>query len=313
MNKAEIIRLIQTLKSPDNYSWEIYVFNIDKRLTGSPYKISKLNFRGQDRVLKYGQHLVECIEKYQINDEVPEIQDYCGENPKVSCDKLDLNREIIKTEWDYFHDSLISAVVDSSEVLKVKGYIVCATPKKQDLEKFIFVKKANPIVQGDKKKSESFKMGDDDTLDSFNEKIFRFYLNTDFFIVDNTLYTFNLSFQEIFKIEKTLKKLKDKTIEKIMEKSYFNKENEFLVTNIGSKTTPKMYLNFDIERLNGLDDIEKRKNVAKNLKLKLNQDGQFEFKNSDEIKTIVRYLNNRIIKEEGTENVFELSGHITKR
>ncbi|MGL5983234.1 MAG: hypothetical protein ACRCZR_07895 [Cetobacterium sp.] len=312
MNKLEILSTMQNLKLEDNYSWEIYLFNIDKRLTGSPYKISKLNFKGQNNVLNYGKHLVECIEKYQFNDEIIEIQNYCVENPKISCDKLDLNDEIIKTEWNYLNDCLNSAVVDSKDNLKVKGYIVCAKPKKENLKKFIFVKKANPIVQGDKKKSKSFKMGDDDTLDSFNEKIFRFYLNTDFFIVDSTLYTFNHSFQEIFKMEKTFQKIKDKTIEKIMEKSYFKTTNEFLTTNL-KNITSKMYFNFDIEKLNRLDDPKNRKNIAKILDLKLNQNEEFEFKNIDEIKDLIKYLSNRIITEEGTKNTYVVSGHITKK
>lgn len=312
MNKEEIKQLLQNLKIENKYSWELYLFNIDNRVVGSPYQINKLNFTSQDDILKYGQNLVNCIEKYQL-DTISEVECYCGENPKISCDKLNLENEVIKKYWDFFYDSLNSAVVDSSEGVRVKGYVMCAEPKIPGLKKFIFVKKANPIVKGEKKKSKTFRMNESETLDSFNDKIFKFYLNVDFFILDNNLYTFNLSFQEIFKIEKTLKKFKNNAIEHIIEKKYFDNKNDFFSKNIASNIPSQMFLNFDIKRLTGLDNLDNRNRVAENLNLDIDSSGNLKFGSIDDIKVLIKYLNNRIIKEEITEHIFEVSGNVKKR
>lgn len=312
MNKTQLKEILQNLKIRENYSWELYLFNIDNRATGSPYKITKINFKNSEDILTYGQNLVSCVEEFQL-DKVSEIEEYCGENPKISCDQLDLEKEIINEYWRFFENSLDNAVVNSSENIRVKGYVICAKPKLEGLKKFIFVKKANPIVQGDRGKSKTFKMNDDETLNSFNDKIFKFYLSIDFFIVDNNLYTFNLSFQEIFKIEKTLKILKNNAIEEILKKTYFNNENNKFREELNKKISSQMYSNFNVDKLIELDDIKMRKNVAQTLKITLNEHGIFEFENLDKIKSLIKYFNNRIIQEKRTSKVYEVSGNIKER
>lgn len=98
MNKLEIKRELDNMKIDSNYSWELYLFNIDKRLTGSPYKITKVNFKDSNDILNYGKNLIECMEKYQL-DKSLEIEEYCGENPKIFYDKLYVNNELINKQW----------------------------------------------------------------------------------------------------------------------------------------------------------------------------------------------------------------------
>lgn len=60
-----------------------------------------------------------------------------------------------------------------------------------------------------------------------------------------------------------------------------------------------MYLNLNEDRLNGLDNMEMRQNIAENLGLEIRED-KFNFNNLEQIKNFIKYLSNRIIQEEGT-------------
>lgn len=162
----------------------------------------------------------------------------------------------------YFKESLMGAVVDSTEKIKVKGYIIYTKLKVSDLKDIILVKKANPIVKGEKKKSKTFKVTEDETLDKFNDKIFKLYLSVDFFIFNGILYTFNLSFQEIFNIEKTLKNLKENAIKEILSKEYFDNNRNKFRNNLQSNIPLQMYMNFDIEKIIVLDRLDVRKDIA---------------------------------------------------
>lgn len=303
MTKNEIEEIFNKVKN--NYSWELYFFTIDKRKSGSPYKITKINFRRADNILDLGEKVVETVKKYQL-EKIEEIQKYCGENPKITCDILSLEDDIINEYWNYFNTALNEAVVDSNEDIKIKGYVICARPKNSSVKKILFIKKANPVVKGNKRSSKAFKMEENEGLDSFNDKIYRFYLTVDFFVIENNLYTFNLSFQEMFKIEKTLNKIKEEAISKILEKDFIKESNRGDFLTISSQT----YSGFNEEKLEEISDLTKRKKLAEILELNLSEDGTFIFENIGKIKTFIKYLNNKIIKEEGTERVLEISGSI---
>ncbi len=302
MTKTEIKEIFDNI--PNNYTWKLYLFGKDSRSSGSPYKITKVNFKNPDEILNFGETLVECIKKYQL-DKVSEIEDYCGENPKITCDLLDLNNEVILKNWNYFKASLDNPVINSTEKVKIKGYVISATPKIEGVRKILFIKKANPIIKGDKTKSKTFKIDEDNSLNNFNDKIYRFYLTVDFFVIDNILYTFNLNFEEIFVLEKTLSNLKNQAIETIFSKNYLSNENKEKFQSLPSK----MYLNLNEERLNKLDNEEERQTIAENLGLRI-ENGKFILSDLDKIKNLVRYLNNRIIREEGTGKTYEIKGNV---
>ena len=302
MTKAEIEKIFNNISN--NYTWKLYLFGKDGRSSDSPYKFTRVNFENSDEILNFGENLVECIKKYQL-DKITEIENYCGENSKITCDSLELTNEVISENWGYFETSLRSSVIDSNENVKIKGYVFSAIPKTGDLKKILFVKKANPIIKGEKRKSKTFKADENNTLNSFNDKIYRFYLTIDFFIIDNILYTFNFNFEEIFGLEKTLNIIKTNTIETIFLKDFLKNENKKLFQTIPSQ----MYLNLNKERLNELDNIEKRQDVANNLNLEI-ENGKFNFNDLEQIKSFIKYLSNRIIQEEGTGKTYEITGTV---
>lgn len=106
---------------------------------------------------------------------------------------------------------------------KVKGYILCATPNSntENLKDVIFIKKANPIIEVKNKRSMLFTMDEDDNLNNFSDKAFRFYLTTDCLMINNVLYTFNLNFEEIFSLDKTLNKLKGESLNLLKSENLF--------------------------------------------------------------------------------------------
>lgn len=104
-----------------------------------------------------------------------------------------------------------------------------------------------------------------------------------------------VNFEEIFGLEKTFDVLKNRAIEKIFLKNYVKFENKETFKTIPSR----MYLNLNEDRLNGLDNMEMRQNIAENLGLEIRED-KFNFNNLEQIKNFIKYLSNRIIQEEGT-------------
>lgn len=302
MTKAEIEEIFNDISN--NYTWKLYLFGKDGRSSGSPYKFTRVNFENSDEVLNFGENLVECIKEYQL-DKIAEIEDYCGENSKITCDLLDLTNEVISENWDYFKNSLDNPVINSNENVKIKGYVFLAIPRRKELKKILFVKKANPIIKGDKTKSKTFKVDENNTLNSFSDKIYRFYLTVDFFIIDNILYTFNFNFEEIFGLEKTLNTIKTKAIETIFLKNFLKSENREYFQTIPSQ----MYLNLNKNRLEELDSIEKRQDIAENLGLEI-ENGKFTFTDLEQMKSFIKYLSNRIIQEEGTGRTYEITGTV---
>lgn len=114
-----------------------------------------------------------------------------------------------------------------------------------------------------------------------------------------------VNFEEIFGLEKTFDVLKNRAIEKIFLKNYVKFENKETFKTIPSR----MYLNLNEDRLNGLDNMEMRQNIAENLGLEIRED-KFNFNNLEQIKNFIKYLSNRIIQEEGTGKTYEITGTV---
>ena len=124
MSKQIILDTIEKIKT-NSYSWNMYFFKIDKRNT-NPYAVYKVRFQNRDYLPTYVEKLTQMMEMYQLS-EIDKVEDYTGENSKVSCDKIAVDNDLIKANWDY----LVQDVVDASD-RKVKekynGYIVEGQP-----------------------------------------------------------------------------------------------------------------------------------------------------------------------------------------
>lgn len=104
VSKINIKKALNLAKTKENYAWTLYLFSINKKGSGNPFRVKKMKFKDQNYLKNYGVKLVGCISTYQI-DPIEKVEEYHGENPKISCDKIDINSELIKKYWDYFNDS----------------------------------------------------------------------------------------------------------------------------------------------------------------------------------------------------------------
>lgn len=300
MEKQKLIKKLESLEINDEYKWEIYLFGIDRR-NNNPFNILKLKFKSNDFLIDYGKGLSQTVIKYQLN-KIEEIQDYNGDNPKITCDKLNL--EGIKSQWSF----LCEAIKNNSNEIKgkIKGYIVCAIPKeKSDKEAIIFIKKANPIIEVKNKRNVLFTMDENKNLNNFKDKTYRFYLTVDFLVIENKLYTFNLNFEEIFNLEKTLKKNKDEYLKEIFDCEIIeNKEESFKFFN---KISSKKYMTFDIKKLDDLKESSMRLEILKKLKIEKNDKKEKITLKEEDAKKIIDYLCCKILKDFTTENLYEVN------
>ena len=83
------------------------------------------------------------------------MQDYDGENSKISCDKLLLTNELISEQWKLFSQAV---VVSSDQKMdgKINGYILYGHPSEHGDKSVTFIKVANPITKLTNKKSVVF-------------------------------------------------------------------------------------------------------------------------------------------------------------
>ena len=133
-------------------------------------------------------------------DKISQVQEYDGENTKVSCDKLKTSNPLIAEQWMAF----VNAVGNSSDSKieeKVNGYILLGESSNQEDESVTFMKLANPVTNLQNKRIAVFTTTADDELDLIESDVFRLYLTVDFIMYDDTMYTFNHTFETMFDLK----------------------------------------------------------------------------------------------------------------
>lgn len=308
MSKQIILDTIEKIKT-NSYSWNMYFFKIDKRNT-NPYAVYKVRFQNRDYLPTYVEKLTQMMEMYQLS-EIDKVEDYTGENSKVSCDKIAVDNDLIKANWDY----LVQDVVDASD-RKVKekynGYIVEGQPINEESggKNIIMVKIANPVINLQNKRSVVFRFDESQALASITDDVCKLYMDVDYIVIDKNLYTFNYRFENMFNIEKTMQKVKNNAIEKIVEIGALDDVGVFREY-IKSYKSPRTFITISEERIERIKDKRKRKNVAKMLELDLSPDGKFVFKNEEEAYKLVKYLCFKLFKDGETEELLE-ANNVTK-
>ena len=128
----------------ETYVWSMYFYKIDRRSKEHPYKFYKIRFKNDVYLVNYAQSLMSSVNKYQISA-IEDVQEYDGENTKVSCDKVSLDNELIATKWTSFVRALSCA--SAEKILgKVNGYVLFGTSKTDTNKTITFIKTANPIA-----------------------------------------------------------------------------------------------------------------------------------------------------------------------
>lgn len=302
--------LLDTLEeiADKKYTWNMYFFRVDN--SKNPYAVHKVRFKNRDYLSSYVESLNNMIRKFQVS-KIEEVQEYTGENSKVSCDKIALDNELIKDNWD----CLVRDVQNSSDRRvgeTYNGYIIEGQPINSELtcNSVIMVKIANPIIKLENKKSVVFSFDDNHELISMTDDVCKLYMNVDFMVIDKILYTFNYRFEDMFRIEKTMKKIKQNAISRISDLGAIQDTNVFCEY-AKSYKSPRTFITLNEERMERIRNDEMRKKVSNLLEVELNPDGKFVFKSREEAYKLIKYLCFKLFKDGETEELLE-ANNVTK-
>jgi hypothetical protein len=295
--------LIDTLEhmATSSYSWALYFFKIDRR-NNNPYTAYKVRFKNNHYLPDYAKKLIDMVIKYQLG-KINEIKEYTGENTKVSCDSIETRNELVKEQWDYFVMDIANA---SDEKIKGKyhGYVLEGLPANRDEKTVTFLKMANPIINFKNKRSAVFTFDDNSELAELSDEVCKLYMNTDCIVVDEKIYSFNYKFEELFNIEKTMQKVKNKALEKIIAIDAYENKEEFERMARAYKS-PRTFITLKNERVERVKNKAKRKKVASMLNIDVSEEGKFVLKNDEDVSLLIRYLCFKIFKDDETKELLE--------
>lgn len=306
MSKDYILERISALTS-NEYSTELYFFKMDNR-NQNPYFVFKHTFKNPNYLSDYLSSLRDTIIKYQIQP-IESVQEYDGQNSKTSCDKLSVDNRLISDQWDNLSSSVAGAPREQISG-KYQGYLLNCQPKKEGLPSITIVKTGNPIISLAKKDSRVFKHTATDELEDLTDELCRLYLVSDFIVVGKTMYAFNQKFEGIFRIEKTLHRLKMQAVEQIMDTKAFS-NTEQVQTFMGRYTSPKTFLTLRAQRVEKLKSSEGREEVAKLLKLKTDE-SKIVIDDQEQANQLIKYLCYKIFQDKETDKLIEVSSVVNE-
>lgn len=297
--------LITTCNSDnaDNYVWSMCFYKIDRR-ANQPYKFYKIRFKNDQYLLTYARSLMGCVNAYQISP-IEAVQEYDGENTKVSCDKIALANELISAQWTSFVTAFGKATEEKISG-KVNGYALFGEPKNDEGQTITFIKTANPITNLTNKKSVVFTTTANDELEMFSDTVCRLFLNTDIVVIGQTMYTYNHNFEALFDLEKTMAKVKVAAIDQMVETNSIA-DPETFKTYASQYTSNRTFITLKKERIERVTDEQSRKDVASMLKIDLDESGEFIIDSKEKASFLIKYLCYKIFKDGETNDILEAS------
>lgn len=288
----------------EHYTWSIYFYRIDRRSKEQPYNFHKIRFKNDNYLLNYAKCLMRSVNTYQISP-IETVQEYDGANTKVSCDKIDLTHKLISSQWENFFQALGFASSDKIKG-KINGYVLFGEPQYEGNKSITFIKTSNPVIKLTNKKSVIFKTIDEDELDMFTDTVCRLYLNTDILVIGTVMYTFNHNFETLFNLEKTMAKLKNEAIDKIIDTNAFSNAPVFKIY-ASQYPSNRTFLTLKQERIDRVADKRTRKDVAAMLNIELDDSGEFIINSKEKASYLIKYLCFKIFKDGETNDVLEAS------
>ena len=288
----------------DNYVWSMCFYKIDRRAKGQPYKFYRVRFKNDQYLLTYAKSLMTCVSNYQISP-IETVQEYDGENTKVSCDKIALDNELISTQWTSFVTGFRNATEEKVSG-KINGYVLFGTSKTEENKTITFIKTANPITNLTNKKSVVFTTDANEELEMFSDTVCRLFLNTDIVVMGQTMYTYNHNFEALFDLEKTMAKVKLVAIDQMVATNSIA-DAEAFKTYASQYTSTRTFITLKQERIDRVTDKRKRKAVASMLKIDLDESGDFIIDSKEKAAYLIKYLCYKIFKDAETNDVLEAS------
>jgi hypothetical protein len=295
--------LKETLKNVEgnSYSWALYFLKIDRR-NNNPYTAYKIRFKNDSYLPMYARTLTEMIVKHQLN-KIDEIKEYTGENTKISCDSIATNNDLVKEQWHYLATDIAEAS-DENVKGKFHGYVLEGHPSNRTKRSIVFLKMANPVIHLKNRRNTVFVFDTNSELVELSDEVCKLYMDVDCVVVDEMIYSFNYRFEDLFNIEKTMQKVKNKALEKIVSIDAFHDKEQFALMAKAYKS-PRTFITLKSERIERIRNKTKRKKVADMLKIEINKDGKFEFKNEEEVSLLIRYLCFKVFKDDETKELLE--------
>lgn len=286
----------------DNYVWSLYFFRIDHRGRQQPYLTYKVRFKNNTYLPTYANSLINATRRFQI-EPLSCVQDYDGENTKVTCDKISVENALISEQWNSFFNS-VSAATDKKIKGSLQGYILTGQPTNSELIPITFVKIANPITKVNSKKSIVFTDSNDE-LDLMSDDVYRLYLTVDFIVLNKVMYTFNHSFEKLFNIEKTMSRVKTAAIESIINTNGISNSEDF--HNYAKQySSARTFITLNDERLERIKDEEKRIEVAKKLCLKVDESNKnIIVEDFEQASRLIHYLCYKLFVDKETDDLLE--------
>ena len=300
MDKASRVETLENI-STSSYSWALYFFKIDRR-NNNPYTAYKVRFKNNTYLPNYANSLIEMVVRCQLG-KINDIKEYTGENTKVSCDIIATSNELVKEQWDYFVLDIAEASDEKVEG-KYHGYVLEGVPTNRDEKSVVFLKMANPIINLKNKRNAVFTFDSNSELSEMTDEVCKLYMDTDCVVVDEHIYSFNYKFEDLFNIEKTMQKVKNKAIEEIVKIEAFADREQFELLAKAYKS-PRTFITLKSERIERIKNKAKRKKIADMLKIDVSEDGKFKFKNTEEVSLLIRYLCFKVFKDDETKELLE--------
>lgn len=298
-SKEDLVEFIDSFKNYSDISWDLYFYSTNFK-DKNPYTLIKKRWKKSTYIQSYSKSLLECVLKYQFSD-VTEVEEYKGTNPKVSCDFLSNQNELVKENLCNLMDS-VRNYSDIKPKKKYKGYIILGHKNSEAGETLALVKMANPIVKLDRagRKTATFKETKEGSLDVFEEDYCKLYYNTDFLICPDGIYTFNLKFEKFFHLFSTMKIYRDRVIEKVVSKKIF-KDSDEAAKNLKS-TDPRKFLSIGEERIARLTNVNQRKIICKEFEIGIDEQGNIILEGSKNTKKFLDWLCYKTFEEADTGN-----------
>lgn len=306
MSKDYFLERMSALTSSE-YNTELYFLKIDNR-NQNPYFVFKHTFKNSNYLPDYINSLRETIIKYQIQP-IEYVQEYDGQNSKTSCDKLSVDNQLISEQWNNLFSSVAGAPREQITG-KYQGYLLNCQPKKDGLPSITIVKTGNPLISLAKKDSKVFRHTAADELEDLTDELCRLYLVADFIVVGKTMYAFNQKFEGIFRIEKTLHRLKMQAVEQIMNTAAFC-DAEKVQTFMSRYTSPKTFLTLKIQRVEKLKSFAGRDEIARLLGLKTDE-AKIVIDDQEQTNQLIKYLCYKIFQDKETDNLIEVSSVVNE-
>lgn len=302
LSKQVLKDIISTINQ-NAYNWSLYFFRIDRR-AHQPYKMYKVRFKKDDYLTSYASSLLSAISKFQI-EPLSRVQEYDGENTKITCDKINLSDELISEAWNNLNQA-VAVASDKKIKEKLNGYILVGQPDDEELKTVTFVKVANPIIKFETKKSVVFKNPTDNELDAISDDMYRLYLTTDFMVLSDVMYTFNHSFEKLFNLEKTMSRVKCNAIKQIVSLDIFSESSEFQ-SYADSYNSSRTFITLNSDRMNRIQNKELRKQTAIKLGIATDDNGKLIIDNAKKAEDLIKYLCYKIFVDGETDEMLEAS------